>query len=98
VSVTATDFISGPAPGLFTIPVTNATYSHGEVTKTPNITVTDHNRPSFTLTNTPLPPRPVLTATGSGDNRASWNPVISVAVPLTAAPGTYTDVITHSVT
>ena len=40
----------------------------------------------------------VVTATGiTGDNSATWNPTISVAVPGGMAAGTYTATITHSV-
>lgn len=39
-----------------------------------------------------------VTATGiTGDNSASWNPTITVAVPGGADVATYTATITHSV-
>lgn len=41
---------------------------------------------------------PVVSATGiTGDNSATWNPTISVAVPGATAAGVYSAVITHSV-
>jgi hypothetical protein len=41
---------------------------------------------------------PAVTATGiTGDNSATWNPTINVAVPGSTAAGTYTGTITHSV-
>lgn len=41
---------------------------------------------------------PVVTATGiTGDNSATWNPTISVAVPGGMAAGVYSATITHSV-
>ena len=41
---------------------------------------------------------PVVTATGiTGDNSATWNPTINVAVPGGMAAGTYSATITHSV-
>lgn len=40
---------------------------------------------------------PVVTATGiTGDNSATWNPTINVAVPGATAAGTYLATITHS--
>jgi hypothetical protein len=39
----------------------------------------------------------VTGSSGSGDNSASWDPTISVAVPVAAVNGTYTGVISHSV-
>jgi hypothetical protein len=38
-----------------------------------------------------------LNPTSSGDNTATWNPTITVAIPAGAIAGTYTSVITHSV-
>jgi hypothetical protein len=41
---------------------------------------------------------PAVTATGiTGDNSASWNPTIHVAVPGGMAAGVYSAIITHSV-
>jgi hypothetical protein len=41
---------------------------------------------------------PVVTATGiTGDNSATWNPTIDVAVPGGMAAGVYSATITHSV-
>ena len=34
---------------------------------------------------------------GVGDNTASWDPALSVAVPASAVAGTYTGTLTHSV-
>ncbi|WDZ82264.1 hypothetical protein [Micromonospora cathayae] len=34
---------------------------------------------------------------GSGINSATWNPSLTVAIPLTAVTGTYTGTITHTV-
>jgi hypothetical protein len=40
---------------------------------------------------------PAVTATGiTGDNSASWNPTISVAIPGGSPPGVYSATITHS--
>jgi hypothetical protein len=58
---------------------------------------------SATFTPTPVTvlsglPQAVVTATSAnGDNSATWNPQIQVAVPIMAVVGTYTAVITNSV-
>jgi hypothetical protein len=40
---------------------------------------------------------PVVTGTSTGPSSASWNPLISIAIPANLAPGTYTATVTHSV-
>lgn len=41
---------------------------------------------------------PVVTGTaGVGDNTATWNPAVSVAVPASALGGVYTGTLTQSV-
>jgi hypothetical protein len=39
----------------------------------------------------------VVTGTSTGPSSASWNPLISIAIPANLAPGTYTATVTHSV-
>jgi hypothetical protein len=34
---------------------------------------------------------------GTGNSQASWHPVLSVTVPLSADLGTYSGTVTHSV-
>jgi hypothetical protein len=38
-----------------------------------------------------------LNPTSSGNNSASWNPTITVAIPAGTVAGAYSAVITHSV-
>jgi hypothetical protein len=40
---------------------------------------------------------PVVTGTSTGPSTATWNPLISIAIPANLQPGTYTATITHSV-
>jgi hypothetical protein len=88
-TVSSTDFTSGSQ----TIPATDATYTTGTVTPTGTITIT--TVPTLTLTGAA---QTVVSGTaGSGDNSATWNPTIAIAVPISAVAGLYTGTITHSV-
>jgi hypothetical protein len=67
-------------------------YSAGTITKVGTATYTASNPVDLTGV------VPVVTATGiTGDNSASWNPTISIAVPGGAVAGVYSALITHSV-
>jgi hypothetical protein len=39
----------------------------------------------------------VVTGTSTGPSTATWNPLISIAIPANLQPGSYTATITHSV-
>jgi hypothetical protein len=87
-TASSTDFLNGAN----TIPATDANYDPGLITHTGTITVTGSD---ITLANTP---QTVVAGTaGSGDNSASWNPTISVAIPASAVGGTYTATLVQSV-
>jgi hypothetical protein len=67
-------------------------YSAGAITKVGTATYTANDRSDLTAVGA------AVTATGiTGDNSATWNPTVSVAVPGGVAPGTYAATITHSV-
>jgi hypothetical protein len=92
VTASSSNFTTGTATTAETIPVGDATYAPGTVTTTGTITVTPS---SITLSNSP---QTVMSASsGNGDNTASWNPTVAVAVPTAAVTGTYTATLTHSV-
>ncbi len=75
---------SGPA-----IPASAVGYTAGVITKVGTATFTPNNLTGVA---------PVVTATGiTGDNSATWNPTINVAVPGGMAAGTYSATVTHSV-
>lgn len=42
-------------------------------------------------------PLPAVTAAGAGNNTATWDPRVTVALPAQSVVGTYTGTITHSV-
>jgi hypothetical protein len=78
---------SGPA-----IAASAVSYNAGTITKVGTATYTANNPASLTGVS------PVVTATGiTGDNSATWNPTISVAIPGGAAANVYSATFTHSV-
>lgn len=91
-TASATDWTTGGATPAETIPVTDVGYDPGAITTTGTITATGT---PITLAHSAAP---VVTGdSGVGDNTATWNPAISVAVPASAVGGTYTGTITQSV-
>ncbi len=79
---------AGPA-----IAASAVSYSNGTVTKVGTATYVSNNPVALTGVT------PALTATGiTGDNSATWDPTITVAVPGGMAAGVYSAIITHSVT
>jgi hypothetical protein len=78
---------AGPA-----IAASAVSYSAGTITKVGTATYTANDPSSLTGVS------PVVTATGiTGDNSATWNPTLSVAVPGGTAAGVYSATVTHSV-
>jgi hypothetical protein len=75
-----------------TIPAGDVGYDPGAITTTGTITVTGT---PITLSGISAP---VMTGTaGVGDNSATWDPTLSVAVPPSAVTGVYTGTLTQSV-
>jgi hypothetical protein len=67
-------------------------YTAGTITKVGTATYTANNPANLTGV------AAAVTATGiTGDNSATWNPTITVAVPGGTAAGVYFAVITHSI-
>jgi hypothetical protein len=67
-------------------------YTVGTITQAGTATYAADNPPNLTGVS------PVVTATGiTGDNSATWDPTINVAVPGGTVPGQYSGSITHSV-
>ena len=78
---------SGP-----TIGAASVGYTAGPITKVGTATFTANDPPDLTGAVA------AVTATGiTGDNSATWNPTINVAVAGGKAAGTYSGTITHSV-
>ena len=67
-------------------------YTAGTITKVGTATYTANDPGNLTGV------APAVTATGiTGDNSATWNPMINVAIPGGMAAGVYSATITHSV-
>jgi hypothetical protein len=89
-SVISTSFV--PVPAGTAIAASAVGYTVGTITKVGTATYTANNPPNL------VGVTPAVTATGiTGDNSATWNPTISVAVPGGTAVGVYTATITHSI-
>jgi hypothetical protein len=92
VTAASSDWTTGGGTPAETIPAGDAGYDPGTITTTGTITATGT---PITLSGTPA--QVVSGTDGVGDNTASWDPVISVAVPASAVGGTYTGTMTQSV-
>jgi hypothetical protein len=87
-----TNLTTGGGTGNETIPAADASYTPGTITTTGTITATGT---AITLSNGD---QTVVTGTaGVGDNTASWNPAIAVAIPAAAVGGVYTGTLAQSV-
>jgi len=85
-------FVTGGGTGNETIPAGDVAYDPGAITTTGTITVTG------TPITMSAAAKPVVAGTGGvGNNTATWNPTLSVAVPPAAVGGLYTGTITQSV-
>lgn len=92
VTASSSNFTTGGTSGPETIPVGDATYTPG----TPVVTGSATAIPTdITLSATP---QIIVALTGNGNNIATWNPTIAVAVPSTAVGGIYTATLVQSVT
>jgi hypothetical protein len=92
VTVSSSDFTTGGGTPAETIPASDVGYDPGSITTTGTITATGT---PITLAGMSAPV--VTGSAGVGNNIASWNPSVAVAVPEAAVGGTYTGTITHSV-
>jgi hypothetical protein len=88
-TVISTAFTPSAGPAL---PASAVSYTAGTITQVGTATYTANNPINLTGVVS------AVTATGiTGDNSATWNPTISVAVPGGFAAGVYSASITHSV-
>jgi hypothetical protein len=94
VSVSESDFTTGTLTSAETIPAGDVTYTAGSFFTTGTITVT---ATPATLTLGTTAAEDVFGTAGVGDNSATWNPTLDVAIPAAAVTGTYTGTLTQSV-
>ena len=93
VTASSTDWTTGGGTTLSTIPAGDATYDPGTITTTGTSSAATGGH-LITLSGEP---QDVVTATVTGNNTASWDPTIAVAVPDAAVGGAYTATLTQSV-
>jgi len=86
------DWTTGGATLAETIPAADATYTPGTITTTGTITTAGT---PITLANAPAPV--VVGSAGVGNNTATWDAGIAVAVPAGAVGGPYTGTLSQSV-
>jgi hypothetical protein len=97
-SVISSDFTTGGGTPPETIPASVVSYWSGSATDTSGIGVFTPGQPNASLAVPIATSKAAFTVTlGIGNNSASWNPNLRIAVPLTALAGKYTGTVTHSV-
>jgi hypothetical protein len=97
VTASSTNWTTGAGTPTERIPAADVSYDPGTITTTGVITATGT---TIALANSTLPAldNTVVAGTnGIGDNSATWDPIISVAVPAGAVAGAYTGTLTQSV-
>ena len=92
-SASSTDWTTGTGTTAETIPAGDATYNPGTITVTGTSTAATGGH-TVTLSGTP---QAVVNATVTGNNTATWDPTIAVAVPAAAVGGAYSATLTQSV-
>jgi hypothetical protein len=88
----ATNWTTGSGNPAETIPARDGSYNPGTISTTGIITAT-----GTPITLSGRPARDVTGSSGTGDDTATWIPVLSVAIPASAVGGTYSATLTESV-
>lgn len=96
-TVVATNFVTSGLP-VQTISNTNVSYWSGPTTSTSGIGTFTSGHPTAGDAEIINVERTAFTLTdGIGNNSATWDPVVSVQIPLTAVAGAYSGTVTFSV-
>jgi hypothetical protein len=95
VNASETNWTTGAGTPAETIPATAATYAPGTITTSGTINAVVATTPPIALSQGAIPV--VDGSAGVGNNTATWNPIIAVAIPAAAVGGLYTGVLTQSV-
>jgi hypothetical protein len=91
-TASATNWTTGTHTGAETIPATDVGYDPGTITTTPTAGLATGT--AITLSGAATP---VVSLATDGNSVATWDPTLSVAVPVNAVGGLYTGVLTQSV-
>jgi hypothetical protein len=87
--------VGGTGSSAEIVPANGATYDPGDITTTGTITVAPDSTPPIALGNGAVP---VVDGTaGIGNNTATWDPTIAVAIPAGTVGGDYTGTLAQSV-
>ncbi|WP_459648458.1 hypothetical protein [Kitasatospora sp. Ki12] len=97
-TVSSTDYTTGAGTGAETITKNNVSYWSGPATATTGNGTFTPGQATFAQKQ---PLTVAITAfsmtSGNGNNSATWNPTLVVAVPSSAVGGLYAGTVTHSV-
>lgn len=97
-TVSSTAFTTGGGTAPETVPASAVSYWSGPATATTGVGVFTPGQLTAILAQTLASSRTAFTlALGVGNNSATWDPSLIVAVPAAAVVGTYTGTVTHSV-
>ncbi|WP_354637095.1 hypothetical protein [Kitasatospora camelliae] len=97
-SVTSTSFTTGGATAPETIPASAASYWSGTASATTGTGTFTPGQATAGQAQALTTSRTAYTLTsGTGNNTATWNPTLIVAIPGGAVNGAYTGTVTHSV-
>ena len=91
-TASATNWTTGVGTAAETIPATDVGLNPGAIT-TPPVTGLATGTP-ITLNGIPAPD---VTLATDGDSTATWDPTVTVAVPVSATGGLYSSILTQSV-
>lgn len=91
-TASSTDWTTGAGTPAETIPATDVGYDPSSISTTGTITVT-----GIPITLAGIAAPVVIGSAAVGDNTATWDPVVSIAVPVSAVTGAYTATLSQSV-
>jgi hypothetical protein len=97
-SVISTNFTTGGGTSAETVPSSAVSYWSGTATSTTGLGTFTPGQASAGQAQTLNVSRTAYSLSGgTGNNSATWNPTLIVAIPSSAVNGTYTGTVTHSV-
>ncbi|MEU5239523.1 hypothetical protein ACH4UR_26070 [Streptomyces lydicus] len=88
--------ITGGASSAETITTANVSYWSGPATSTHDTVTASPGQSGASAKQALSSPRPAFASTGSGNSSTGWTPTVVITIPATAAMGTYTGTVTHS--
>ncbi len=97
-SAISTSFTTGSGTAPETIPATSVSYWSGTASAATGLGVFTPGQATSAQAQSLNVSRTAYSLTGgTGNNSATWNPTLVVAIPASAVNGTYTGTVTHSI-